>query len=299
MPRFSLPGVLVTAAVGVFLGVIGASSSVAAPAGHLVQPRGAGFAVAFPKPVYRVDNDGLHVREQFPGALSAAGYYETPATFDILDPATPIPRAPTYLVMTAVFPSPETAEHFVNLMGKAPGMKPVLVGNVAGYHTLARERSAINKGSHLTQPHAFESLLSVSQGNTVYEAFAITSTAAAARAFTRSLQLTAGSATGLSTLPGSASAPLGDTKSHSAAYKDGEYVGAGLVVLLVLGVVFSHARRPRRSGGSRSAASQYGPPGVGDPSSQFSWMYEGASAPVETPAAPPPFDPSQYGPPTT
>jgi hypothetical protein len=296
MRTFSLVGALAAGTVSLLLGSVGQSPAAAA-AGRLVQPSGATFAVAFPNPTYRIDHDGAHVRDQFPGSVSASAYYETPATYDILDPASPVPHAPTYLVSTAVFRSSEAAEHYVNLMGNEPGMKPVLVGSVAGYHALAREGSAINNHNVVTQPHAFEALLSVSQGSTVYVALAITSKASDARAFTRSLQLgsssTGGSPAGLGPQP----VLLGGATSHSSAYTDGKYAGYGVLALLVIAIAFKSAKRPRRTSSSHSASARHAPTGAADPNSQFGWMYQGAPAPIETTAAPP-SGPIQWDPPT-
>jgi hypothetical protein len=292
MRTFSLLGTLTTATVSVLLGLVGQTT--AAAASGPVQPSGATFAVAFPTPTYRVDHNGAHVRDQFPGAVSAAAYFETPDTYDILDPSSPVPHAPTYLVSTAVFPSSEAAEHYVNLMGTLPRMKPVLVGSVAGYHALAREGSAINKHNVITQPHAFEALLSVSKGRTVYVALAITSNASAARAFTHSLQLTGA----LSAGPLGQPVQLGGATSHTSAYNDGRYAGYGVLALLVIAIAFKLAKRPRRAGSSNSSSAQHRPPGLADPNSQFGWMYQGAPPPIDTTAAPPASAPTQWDPPT-
>jgi hypothetical protein len=292
----SLLAMVAAAAGTLMVGAVGQPPAIAA--GGLVQPSGATFAVAFPSPTFRVDNDRPDVLAQFPGAMSAAAYYETQDTYDIIDPSTPVPHAPTYVVATAAFPSPEAAEHYVNLVSTGPGMKPVLVGSVAGYHVLAREDSAINKHNVISQPHAFESLLSVSQGNTVYLALAVTTKARAAQAFTRSLRLTGTPATGPA--PGLATEPVQPNTAtpKSSAYKDGELFGYALAALLVVAIIIKVAGRPRRGNATYPPHPQHVVPGTPEPSSQFGWMYQGAPAPTETTAAPPPPpNPTRWDPP--
>jgi len=265
---------------------------VAAPTSGLVSPVGSTFAVAFPsdprEAVARAS--GL---EQFPGARTATAYYVSPDSGNIMAASAPVPHTPTYLVMTCTFRSQPAAEKYASAVGRLPGMKPVLVGAVAGYRFVGRERSPINRHNHLTQPNAFESYLVVKFAKTVYSAIAITTSRSASLAFVRSLVITdtptASSPNGAVSAGGGQPAHLATVgKQKSSAYRLGTDTGYALVALLAIAIIVKYAR-PRRPRTARRAATQYAGSPPTDPSSpnpQFAWMYPALPpepAPQETP----------------
>jgi hypothetical protein len=297
--------------------LLGASAASAAPSGAVVQPPGATFEVAFPGPP--------HVALARPGSKPAApgeraliAYYVSNDPAPLLSSSSnALPRTPTYFVLQMTFGSSVSAEHFVSKLGRTPGLKPVLVGSVAGYRFVGREKSPINKHNRVTQPHAYESALAVSQADTAYVAIAYTRHRAAAASFTHSMQIVGGTAgTVPPPLDGTAGAQpqFGQVVSAhhgSTAYKTGGYVGAALVAVSLIALVLRSqgAKRPRRSVGSgpQYGGPQYGGPQYGGPptgagpaaaSSQFAWMYDAPPAQPPTVAAvPPPQPPAAAVPP--
>jgi hypothetical protein len=265
-------------------------------ASGLVQPPGTTFAAAFPGTPHRIvvpPNSTL-----FPGSQSVTEYFLTTRGAAIRALRQHVQATPSYLVLTAVFRSPEAAEANVTKTGRSPGMAPVMVGDVAGYQGDARVASGHKGGK--TQRKAFEALLSVSQGNDVYVAIAFNRNLITAKVFAESLELTPAAAV----VPGSAgsTAELSPTHAANQNYRDGETGGAILLVVFVLAVGFNHRERfrpPRipnkaamREASRRGGA--YEPPVDTTPSAQFAWMYEAAQASAGPVAAPPP---TSYPPP--
>jgi hypothetical protein len=298
----SVSTALATGVLGLALMLAGAQPATAAPTHTLLQPAGSTFAVAFPATPRALT--GPTILALFPGALSATDYALSLAPGHVQAVPTGIPPAPSYMVVTAEFPSSESAESYISGTAHGKGVTPVLVGNVAGYQFLGREVSPFALGKKDRTPRKkrpFESIVTVSQGDTVYLALAFDRKAAAARAFTHSLKLlpgSAGSVAGSSGSAGSAGAQpatLSPVKTTNKAYRDGEYAGLAMLALLISALVFKYTKKPGSS--SRSASGQpypnqpqYGgaPPTPFQPAasnSQFAWMYPppGSSPPPPNP----------------
>jgi len=275
----------------------------------LVQPAGASFSAAYPHPPRRLTATAGQLR-LFPGAQAATAYFVSPDPQDVIGTSSsPIPRTATFAVLQLSFGSSESAQAFVAKVGQAPGMKPVLVGDVAGYRVVTREAGPLNPPKTVRQPRAFESILAVADNTTVYLGLAVTKTRGPAQRFTRSVTVVAGAPAPLN---GSAQPPIASQASpgsHSDSVSHlGRDTGVVLVLLLAIGLLVWYRQRNRRPGGWPAAGPAYGgPPHAGMPTgptapstpstnTQFAWLYQpppgsGDILPGAPPTQPPPTQP--------
>jgi hypothetical protein len=295
----SVSAALATGLLGAALMLAGAPGANAAPEHTLLQPAGSTFAVAFPDTPRALT--GPTILALFPGALSAVDYALSLAPGHVQALPTGIPPAPSYMVVTAEFPSSEAAEAYISGTAHGKGVTPVLIGDVAGYQFLGREVSPFALGKKDRTPRnkrPFESVVTVAQGDTVYLALAFTRKAGTAQAFTHSLKLLPGSAGAVPTSSGKATSSGSQpttVKKTNTAYRVGEYAGLALLALLISALVVKYTKKPSGSptGYPSRPYPTPPPPGaaqapfqVASSNSQFAWMYP-----------PPPGSPTHGSPP--
>jgi hypothetical protein len=270
--RSRLLAVLGTVVLSPALLAIGAQpASASTPHHHLVHPRGASFEIAFPaKP--QVDRNTDRMYADFTGAEAASGYYVSSARDDVLTRATLNPPASTYIVLTALYPTPAQAQTAEQESASTYELHAATINGLAGYETVgniapARAGQASSK---------VESIVYIRQGANTYMAFAFTRNATTALAFTHSLQITAGASRdaaepGSEVDPGPPPAQLAAPKS--ATHRDGKIAAAVAIAVLVIGGVVWFVRR--RSHQDVSPPLGYDPPTPGPPNanSNFVWMY--------------------------
>jgi hypothetical protein len=248
----------------------------------LIQPVGAPFKAAFPSPP-QADADDVTAAQHFPGAVSATAYWVSPDSADILNPGTPLPPAPTYLVAIGKFASHTAAAAFTASLRQTPGVRPAKIGRLRGDQFLGREGSAINHARGVTQPHAWDSEVALTRGSTVYLSIAYTTNRAAATSFTHSVRPAAVVGNGLPVVP--------TPSSGGGSSGLDRLIGEGALAMIVVAglLILVSKARSGSSGGSTSktkrqrAGKHGGGPGAasGAASSvaQFGWLHQQPAMP--------------------
>jgi hypothetical protein len=105
---------------------------------------------SFPvKPVVEGNTDPLFA--DFPGAEAAHGYYVTPVARDILHGARITAPAPSYIVLTALYESPQLASAAAVLSASADNLKPATIDGSAGYQAVAAVPSPAGSRLHVVE----------------------------------------------------------------------------------------------------------------------------------------------------
>jgi hypothetical protein len=272
-------GALSVAAIGSLLMPSGQVVAHAATLHGLFRPAGASFEAAFPvKPKADANTDPLFA--DFPGAEAAHGYYVTPVARDVLAAPRITAPAPSYIVLTALYESPQQASAAAVLSASADGLHAATIDGSTGYQAVG----AVKPTANSTNPASLqvvESVVLLARGQQLFTAFAFTLSARTAEAFTHSIRVLVGAA-GASVFSVAPTSTEVASPAQSSTLTDGKRFGGVLVALLVIGVAVWFVQRSRSTRTAASPAAGPAAPAGQSASPQFSWMYD---APPPVPAA--------------